>query len=246
MKYMNNMKCNQLVVYLLIIMSLITAASCNQKSENTGEISEISEPEYSFEVVCVISDMYNPMYRSDNPESEYIPTLTESVLLVKDASGNYLKFDNDADYSQFGSDVIVPFFFSFNSINRNFDRYTEYFIKNPKREDLIQTHKRDSELLDGVIKYMNGSKKAISNRNLFETIDRAYYNTHPDSWWIHLTRQSYGWKHYKDDSGEGFSAVKASEYCRTSSPRQKPAKFMNSNGDEVIIDDDVLILMGQL
>lgn len=204
-----------------IIMS-VCISSCaghkNGKDDGSIEYEGDNTPEVYIEPVFYIGNTY----RTPGCFWEY-----NIAYVLRDSSGELVKFDNDADYSDYGQ--IIEFIskasgdMTFSSDNIGGELYSQLSGNNPNlilsgNEEKFQKWKQDhpedvqklnkgiadyyQAMVDNVIKYAEGDKDGIADPEIFKKIDKAYYDLHPDQLNFYCEKSRYNYKRYIDEASE--------------------------------------------
>lgn len=191
---------NLLCISSVVIMSLLAAACGNssQKSTESGVDSEISadNEENAAGTYTIV-----PVYQ----QCLFIPKYSLNFTLYNNKSGQFVQFDNDADYTEHckilgfitSARDEVPFrdlSLDWDSIgrHRSFKTYgTISHVDEP-------IYKYDIALINGILEYVYGNKEKITDSKIFKAIDKTFYDKHPDQAFYQLEKSVYGDKRYED------------------------------------------------
>lgn len=122
-----------------------------------------------------------------------------NFALMNSDTGELVQFDNDEDYSGYCA------FWRFVKNSSFGYEYKEVLgiDMNAFYEDFKQNHKVSDtlynfhlSLINAVMDYMHGNKDKIKDRTLFKTIDKAFYDCHPDQGYYYLDDSRYDHKSY--------------------------------------------------
>ncbi len=215
-------KLKTLTMAFVAIITSICISSCagHKKGKYDGSIAYEGEntPEVYIEPVFYISNTF----RTPGCFWEY-----NIAYILRDSSGELVKFDNDADYSNYGQ--IIKFIkaadggMGYDSGNIGGDLYSQLSGNDPcliksgnedKFQKWKQNHPEDvkklnkgiadyyKSMVDNVVKYAQGDKDKITDPEIFKKIDKAYYDYHPDQRAFYCEESKYNYKRYSDEEGE--------------------------------------------
>lgn len=170
---------------ILCLLFTVSLLSCSKSSSNENERAQ------------------EPMIEGNEENKEEIKlefTLVKSnyehtfdVRFTPKVNGNYIVFDNDADYQELcnpvwflGRCVGLSATYSFAAQYE----HTNNWLESSELMELLK------ELPNAVDLYINGNKDKIKDERIKKLIDEAWYNLHPNNCYFQLQDNSYNFKLY--------------------------------------------------
>lgn len=194
---------NILCIGSVVIMSLLSAACGNssQKSTESGVDSEMSadNEENAAGTYTIV-----PVYQQQRVHPYY----SLNFALYNNKSGQFVKFDNDADYTEhckiLGFITEARYEIPFRDLSLDWDSISS--LRGKLKEKIFGTISRvedpiyqfDIALMNGTLEYVYGNKEKITDSKIFKAIDKTFYDEHPDQAFYQLKESVYGHKHYRD------------------------------------------------
>lgn len=217
---MIKLKALTIALFTVIISVCISSCAGHKDGQNDDSTAYTGDntPEVYIEPVFYIGNTF----RTPGCLWEY-----NVAYVLRDSSGELVKFDNDADYSDYGQ--IIEFIskasgeMTFSSDNIGGELYSQLSGNNPnlilsgneeKFQEWKQNHPEDvkklnkgiadyyTSMVDNVVKYAQGDKEKITDPEIFKKIDKAYYDFHPDQRIFYCEKSRYNYKRYKDEARE--------------------------------------------
>lgn len=175
-------------LFVLCICALILGVMAIACGTNNHQSDENSNEEESMGDIRIVPVYYNPTGKFDNNYRGLKDDVYWGFAFV-DSNGDVLKFDNEADYSEYCA--LIYF------IRKAIDYK---LVNNPETTDEEIIEYRNT-LINGVVKYALGQKNRIENAQVAESIDRAFYDYHPLDEYFRMTRSKYGSKTFESNKG---------------------------------------------
>lgn len=168
-----------------------------------------------------------PIYRLDDDNNLYAYKFT-----LKLPTGEYMKFDNDADYSQYVGTLLFMDYIHRSIVAESVREMEKSGERHFDSERARQIRTVGPTVVHDVLSYLNGKKETIEDKNNLQVIEEAYYNFHPERWITSLDEESYNHKSYVTQQPS------SSGYCRTSVfPRSRyENEYIDSSGEEIVED----------
>lgn len=164
------------VLCLLFTVSLL---SCSKSSSNENERAEEAMNANNKEEIKEEIKLDFVLLKYDD---DHIPT-----DIAPKVNGNYIFFDNDADYQE----LCRPVWFYKKCVHYLFREYGGY--NQPISSELKELLK---ELPNAINICLNGNKGNIKDERIRKLIDMAWYDLHPNNNYFYLQDNSYDYKLY--------------------------------------------------
>ena len=299
MKYLDHIPASFLKMACLMLLSALTFSSCGNSSFSSSSLSPEQKEVVENSVLngLVMVPLYfnvNEQYGAENDTVEgskisEVSCISGNLSMdwrfpshfgFKDSKGEWVKFDDEADYSEIATicRVIRSLWNNETWINKyNIDRLNNFLTDHgidvndkikvghddfwnsvyevPKDlafspEKVIKLNldadKKFYELQNAAFLYFSENKDKISDRELFNEINKYFYNNHPDRWSWRLDNDHYGHKGYINEYVEDEKYVALTlgkEYMgfdNLGEARTENMTFCTYDGNEV--PDDILVI----
>lgn len=150
-------------IFCFSVLSCNHSKSSNQDIDNQDSIEMLNAEETEVDLEIASEETYSfvPILRDmGSAEAKLI-----GVALLNQTTGEYLMFDNDANYNYLQRDLIQIYY-----VLRHTTRfYTSYHPV----DKIISAFNNTNE---AVRLYLNGQKSEIKDKDLFQDLDESYYN----------------------------------------------------------------------
>lgn len=193
-------------IYTIILSFCCVFISCksNHKTDKDESNSTVSEIENDSE----IDEPYTLVPLIFNGEEDNEGFILIRGIALRNQSGEYLMYDNDADYT-----YLTPYFIQIkylDSTEANLFHYGKTEVGKVE-ELLLQFNSR----YDAAKLYLDGHKSEISDPVLRERIERSHYNGLKNIAGYHEDYSSYNYKRYKDNENKRSMVVRPNKLNRT-------------------------------
>lgn len=224
---MKNLKL--LVIIMITLTGCLFLDSCSNKSQKSGDETEIEQNEDVSDTSSLQIEPVLWCFDLTRGSSDCFIACDMYGFAVRDSSGEIIQFDNDEDYADYCQIInfirkaaSTPFYNLKSELREKYDVPT--FYTRTEWDKWVSEHQEDvaeinqeiarfwTALTRGVIDYSNGDKDNISDPEIFEIIDKAYYNYHPDDHYYHCDRSIYNLKNYSDEENKNRIAASTAEY----------------------------------
>lgn len=169
------------------ICAIFMLGCSNPKSQNEGTTQSEEE-----QIVEGQSSNVTPVVVCHN---DYDKDNIYRYNIAFKSNGEYIAFDNDADYQSW----CAPMVFFRRSIINAVWADDDFGYKSGR--EWCNSAEFDSlfkSLPELVNLYLSGKKNEIQDKRVYKIIDKAWYDTHPDRMNFSLLRDYYGHKTYTD------------------------------------------------
>lgn len=192
------------------------SSSSNGSDDNNGLSSEFgtstdSENKKGYEIVPLVwtSDTTVNTKEHDN-FGMYDRYKLGRYFTLKDSKGDYIVFDNDEDYIEYCPEIriIQDIYWDYdNKWEENMGISGERYKL--RKEELNKAYEYIERLINGVDRYFSGNKEDISDPELFEQIDKYYYNNKDYLFDFYCLESKYNEKNYPraDDTRRCYMTV---------------------------------------
>lgn len=195
---------------------LITLIACSGKNSGTNN-SEDDDNTDTIEATDDGTGLTMEIIQCNNYEnSESGPTYSYDdycdYKIAFKYNGEYIMFDNDADYQAltnltlFLRETQKNLCDAYRSGDDGFSKHTNKDLLSPEFIALLK------DLPHNINLYVGGKKAEIINRNVFKVIDKTYYNDHPFTISFQLESSRYGYKRYEDQVGWSITFMSHEPY----------------------------------
>lgn len=196
------------IILISFIASGIFSCSNGKSADKTEEVDN-NESDEKFTIVRVYC--FTERISSFMVDGKYpllVGTYGSPSLALRNSSGELLRFDNDADYSELcpairfitdalDDDTCIKLL----DLDRSDNWIREYNDNIEENNKIVR--KYEEAIISGAIDYLQGNKEKITDQVVFQRLDETFYNTHPTERVFYESESSYNSKTYDSNNNNG-------------------------------------------
>ena len=233
-----------LIMIAITLIGCLFLASCSNKGQKNGIRTETTQEDSSDASSLQIEPVLW-CFDLTRGSSDCLIACDKYGFAIRDSSGEIMQFDNDEDYADYCQTInfikkaaSTPFYnlkkelreiYNVPSFYRRAD-WDKWVSEH--QEDVAEINRKIAKfwmvLTRGVIDYSNGDKKNISDPEIFEIIDKTYYDYHPDEHYYHCDRSIYNLKQYRDEENKSIISASSRDYGHSTE-----GNMVFTNGEKV-------------